>query len=73
MRSRSGTSAVEERPADHLVHRVVAADVLADADGSPDWSKSPVAWRPPVRSNAGLAQVVREAGEHIALDLRPVG
>ncbi len=48
-----GEEALGQRPADNLVHGVVAADVLADTDELSAASNRPVACSPPVRSNPG--------------------
>ena len=55
---------VAERPADDLVERVVAADVLAQAERARrPASKSPVACRPPVAANAACASRSRSGSD----------
>ena len=56
IRPRERDEAVEQRPPDHLVHRVVPPDVLARGEQvARAASKSPVACSPPVRAKPGCA------------------
>ena len=64
---------VAQRAADHLVHRVVATDVLAHEQQLPVRGEQPGGVQPARALEGRLAQAVGQRGEQRAVDRRPVG
>ncbi len=66
-------SGAEERPADHLVHRVVPAHVFARPTSVPSASNSAAACSPPVRPNTSLgrAESLGQRAEQRRVHSRP--
>ena len=70
-RSCSGARAVEQRAADHLVHRVVAPDVLAGSSSSPVGVEQPGGVQAARARELGLLEALGQGGEQLPGDRRP--
>ena len=64
--------AVEQRAANHLVHRVVASDVLADDQQRPAGVEQPGGMQSAGALEGGLAQALGEVGEELAGEDRTI-